>query len=151
MSFVRKFCIGHRTPAALGFAVTAPQRRENIDQAASQPLAAEEACEQLKKTYLGTEAACLASGIHFIPMVAERTGAWAPTAAKVLKRMTQGVATSTGRPADDIHSEMLQSLSVTIRRANARAVPKHLQDGHSAHTAAVDSARIALQAAAAEA
>jgi len=139
------------TPAALDFAVTAPQRLENLDQAATQPLAAAVAYEQLKKTHLGTEAACLANGIQFIPMVAESTGAWAPTAAKVLRRIAHGAATSTGRSADDIHSEMLQSLSVTIRRANARAVLKRLPDCQSAHTAAVDSARIALQAAAAEA
>ncbi|CAE8636187.1 unnamed protein product [Polarella glacialis] len=63
------------SPVALDFAATAPQRQETIAEAARCPLAAANAYSDHKRAFLGTEAACLAAGVGFQPMVVESTGA----------------------------------------------------------------------------
>ena len=83
------------SPAAFDFAITAPQRQGIVNQAAQVPLASASAYAAKKRQHLNTEQMCAASGVEFIPMVAESTGAWEPTAWKVLAQIAQTRATRT--------------------------------------------------------
>ena len=111
----------HGFPAALDFAITAPQRQDIVGRAAANALtAAIEYCDT-KRNHESTQAQCDTAGITFLPMVAETSGAWAPESMTVWKQLATATAVRQGREAAAVLREMLQSLSVTIRRANARA------------------------------
>ena len=56
-------------PAALDFAVTAPQRQGIVSIAAVESIAAATAYSQTKRDYQETEKACAFQGVKFIPMV----------------------------------------------------------------------------------
>ena len=56
-----------------------------------------------------------------MPMVAETTGAWAPESLAVWKQLATATAVRQGKEAARVLQEMLQSLAVKIRRANAAA------------------------------
>ena len=111
----------HGLPAALDFAITAPQRQGIVGRAAVSALsAASEYCDT-KRSHEQTQLQCDAAGITFLPMVAETSGAWAPESLAVWKQLAKATAVRQGRDAATVLQEMLQSLSVSIRRANARA------------------------------
>ena len=82
--------------------------------------AASDYCET-KRAYENTQAQCDAAGITFLPMVAETTGAWAPESLAVWGQLATATAVRQGREAAVVLREMMQSLAVTIRCANARA------------------------------
>ena len=82
--------------------------------------AASEYCDT-KRNFDNTQVQCSAAGVTFLPMVAETTGAWAPESLLVWKQLATAAAGSQGRDAAIVLREMLQSLAVTIRGANARA------------------------------
>jgi hypothetical protein len=88
--------------------------------AANALTAANEYCDT-KRVHENTQAQCDAAGITFLPMVAETSGAWAPESLAVWKQLATATAVRQGRDAAAVLREMLQSLSVSIRRANARA------------------------------
>jgi hypothetical protein len=88
--------------------------------AATSLVSATEYCNT-KRSHENTQAECEAAGVCFLPMVAETTGAWAPESLKVWKQLAKATALRQGREAATILTEMLQSLSVTIRCANAKA------------------------------
>ena len=111
----------HGLPAALDFAITAPQRQGIEERAAKNALAAATEYCDTKRNHDNTQDQCNAAGITFLPMVAETTGAWAPESLLVWKQLATATAVRQGREAAAVQREMLQSLAVTIRRANARA------------------------------
>ena len=111
----------HGLPAELDFAITAPQQQRIVDRAATNALAAATEYCDTKRAHENTQAACDAAGITFIPMVAETTRAWAPESLAVWKQLAVAAAIRQDRDAKVVMREMLQSLSVTIRRANAKA------------------------------
>ena len=88
--------------------------------AASALTAANEYCDT-KRSHEHTQLQCDAAGITFLPMVAETSGAWAPESLAVWKQLATATAVRQGRDAAAVLREMLQSLSVSIRRANASA------------------------------
>ena len=111
----------HGLPAALDFAITAPQRQGIVERAAASSLvAASEYCNS-KRSHENTQAECEAAGVCFLPMVAETTGAWATESLEVWKQLAKATAVRQGREPATVFSEMIQSLSVTIRSANAKA------------------------------
>ena len=89
--------------------------------------AAATAYEQHKRSYLDTERDCAAQGISFIPIVAEASGGWGPSAlctfkalAKLAQQGLQSVACEElPNPRFRRH---LEHACTAIRRANARAV-----------------------------
>ena len=111
----------HGLPAALDFAITAPQRQDVMARAARSALtAAAEYCAT-KRSFEDTQLQCDAAGISFLPMVAETTGAWAPESLAVWSQLAAATAVRQGREVAAVRREMLQSLAVTIRCANAKA------------------------------
>jgi hypothetical protein len=108
-------------PAALDFAVTAPQRQETLAQAATTPLAAASDYDQKKRTFLDTERVCLSLGVTFVPMVVETSGAWSAEASAVLFLIAKSISVRTGRTTKEELQQLLQQAAVCVRRANARA------------------------------
>ena len=111
-------------PAALDLAVTSPHRQDVLSQASLRCGAAAEAYESYKRTYLGTVSDCNSQGLSFVPMVAETTGGWGPSAHCTLKALARAAAahSSSGAEPSAILAEHLQRLCAAIRRATARAV-----------------------------
>ena len=66
--------------------------------------------------------ACSANGVRFVPMVLESTGAWEPSAAKVLLQLSRAVAARTRGDAMVLHSDLLQEMCVLARGHRARAI-----------------------------
>ena len=110
------------SPLALDFAITDPTKVGDIAEAASVPLSAANAYSSHKRTYLDTAEQCRRSGVEFIPMVAESTGAWSKEALAMLHHICQSKSRWTGRKEEGIFQELVQQLSVAIRSTNARAI-----------------------------
>ena len=110
------------TPMALDFAVTCPTRQEGIAAASTGHLAAAKAYSTHKRNYLDTASQCQRSGVEFVPMVAESTGAWSDEARAVFHFICQRRSRWSGRSEEVLFQDLLQRLSVAIRSANARAV-----------------------------
>ena len=108
-------------PAALDFAVTAPQRQEIVSEAAHTPLAAAKAYSQSKRDHQGTQDACDAQGIRFQPMVCETSGAWSTEALEVLQLIAKAAASHTGSDHKTLLQGTLQRCAAVVRKANARA------------------------------
>ena len=79
-------------PTALDLAVTAPQRQETLARAAQTALSAASSYTQTKATHLNTAAACEQQGVKFVPLVVESTGAWDPSASRVLQVISRATA-----------------------------------------------------------
>ncbi len=85
--------------------------------------AAAEAYADRKRSFLGTSAHCQAEGFDFIPMVVEASGGgWASDARRVLLDIARAASKLTGDPFATKLEQFQQSLSVTLHRANARAI-----------------------------
>ena len=103
------------SPAALDFAVTAPQRRETLAAAGLQTGAAAAAYARHKEQHLNTARACEAHGVVFVPMVLESTGTWDSGAAIVIKHVARAVAARGGEEPQHLHAALLQELCVVAR------------------------------------
>ena len=109
------------SPAALDFAVTAPQRQETLALAGRETGAAAAAYARHKEAHLGTAQACEGQGVVFVPMVVESTGTWDKGAGIVLQHIARAVAARTGEEPQRAHSALMQELCVLIRAHRARA------------------------------
>ena len=92
-----------------------------MERAAKTALAAATEYCDTKRNHENTQSQCDAAGVSFLPMVAETTGAWAPESLLVWEQLAIATAVRQGRETTVVQREMLQSLSVVIRGANARA------------------------------
>ncbi len=132
-------------PAAFDIAITSPHRLDVLAQACLKPGAAAEAYEHHKRVYLDTAADCQRQGLAFIPIVAESSGGWGPSAQCVFKALARSIAVLSGREPDKELLEHRQAMGVFIRQANARAVSRR----DPGATARVDdplvAARLALE------
>ena len=98
-------------PTALDFAVTATQRLDALQQVGvGGAAAAAVAYTEVKRQHLNTAAACASSGIHFLPLVVETTGAWAPEAHKALNQIARSVALRRGEEASSTQARFSKKL-----------------------------------------
>ena len=109
------------SPTAFDFAITAPQRQETLAQASVRTAAAAEAYARHKELHLHTAQACEQQGVKFVPLLAECTGTWDPSALKVLKHVAHAAAAKTGEEPAVCYNQLLQELGTTIRSFRARA------------------------------
>ena len=72
-------------PAAFDFAITSPVRQDMVALAAESLGAAARAYEQTKRSFLNTADDCQRQGFSFIPVVAEPSAGWGPSALWVFK------------------------------------------------------------------
>ena len=126
-------------PAALDFAITSPTRPEVLKLSSNAAGAAATEYAQRKRSHMQTEADCSRQGILFVPMVAETTGGWDPSALQVWKAIARAEGVRTGQRACAILERHLQSLSVAIRRAAALAVLRRGREGSDVIVASAGS------------
>ena len=91
-------------------------------QASFKPGAAAEAYEQFKRGFLDTAADCQRQGLAFVPIVAEPSGGWGPSAQCVFKAFARSIAALSGRTPEVELFEHRQALGILLRQANARAI-----------------------------
>ena len=108
-------------PAALDFAMTAPQRQETLATASREIGAAAAAYARHKESHLNIAQSCEAQGVVFVPMVMETIGIWDKGAAIVLQHITRVVASRTGEEPDVVHAALVQELCIVARSFRARA------------------------------
>ena len=133
-------------PAALDFAVVSAQRQDILAEATLRAGAAATAYEAYKRSHLNTGAECAQQGVTLIPMVAESSGGWGPEGLKTLRQLAKTVAGRTRGDADSSMGQLLRSLSVIIRSANARAVLRRAGQPQDPGYSAVEAAAAALTA-----
>jgi hypothetical protein len=122
--YIPLWCLGK--PAALDFAVSSGLRIGFLDESARKGSSSGEAYAALKRGHLDTAALCAADEITFIPMVCEaHGGSWGAEAQRVWQAVAKTSALLTGESAALKLGQLTQSLSVTLHRANARAVLAH--------------------------
>ena len=119
------------TAALLTFTCHAPSkayppsglRRGMVNQSAQSGASATQAYEDFKRNYLGTESACEAEGVRFIPVVVEaHGGGWGHQAHKLWNELAKRKSAITGELESTVACQLLQSLSVILHRENARAI-----------------------------
>ena len=99
--------------------------------------------EEHKRSFLYTEEECREQGILFVPIVAETSGGWGPSAMSTFKRLAKQAAGRGGlfTPDKAVLPQFLERASIAIRTAKARAVLRRacLGPGASANSAEVAS------------
>ena len=117
-------------------------------QAASAAGAAARSYEDHKRSHLQTEEECRQQGILFIPLVAESSGGWGPSAVSTFSKWAK-LATKRGGASSSpkaVLPQFLERLCVSIRAAKARAV---IRRAHTSDDVSVPPVAQALDAAAA--
>ena len=132
----------HGQPAALDLAITSPQRQEVLAQASRIAGFAATEYETRKRTHLDTEEECRQQGILFIPIVAETSGGWGPSALATFKKLAKRAAGRGGlfNPERAVLPQFLERISIAIRSAKARAVLRRARFGPNVSTGALDGA-----------
>ena len=116
-------CWRQGRPAAWDFAVTSGLQIGAVDAAAMDGGCTAMAYCDRKRMYLNTAAHCADEGILFVPMVVEASGgAWCTDARRVWRDIAAAAARLTGERAAVLTERFEQSLSITLHRANARAI-----------------------------
>ena len=133
-------------PAALDFAITSPHQARSPPDALHNSGATARAYECFKRSHLRTAEDCEAQGMAFLPMVAEPSGGWGPSAVCTFKAMAKVQATCSDRDHQSILASELCQLSTVLRRANARAVLSRGVDITSPGTTAQANASAILHA-----
>jgi hypothetical protein len=110
-------------PAALDFAVSSGLRVGFLDQSAQDGSSSGVGYAEAKCLHLDTARLCAEEGLKFIPMVCEaHGGSWGGEALSVWRGAAKTAALVSGESAALKLEHLLQSLSVTLHRANARAI-----------------------------
>ena len=85
---------------------------------------------------------------HFVPICCEVSGgSWDPEARKVWSALSSASAKLTGEPKSQKAEASIQTLSVIVHRANARAILRRAPEGAADHRSSVASARELLMCA----
>ena len=109
-------------PACFDLAVTSPMRRDIVGAASRKAGAAAEAYEGYKRSYLNTAADCVNQGLAFVPLVAEPSGGWGPSALCTFKALARTHAIVSGCDSGIVLKDFLSRLCAVVRKHNARAV-----------------------------
>ena len=115
------------SPMALDFAITSPTRGDIVGAAAVTPLAAAASYSSYKRTFLDTAEQCERSGVEFVPIVAEATGAWSKAAQAVFHHICAARSRWSAQSEGALFQELVQELSVAIRATNARGILRRME------------------------
>ncbi len=138
-------------PAALDFAVSSGLRVGALTLSAEDGSSNVESYAAWKRAYLHTAEHCNETGIEFVPMVVEASGGgWGADARSALRDLSRAASQLTGDSAACKAEQFAQSLSITLHRANARAILRRAPMQPSAPPA-LAAAHAALAGAAADA
>ena len=130
-------------PTAFDLAVTGFQRQASLAEAGRQGGAAATAYSAVKAAHLDTASICQQQGLAFTPLVAETTGAWAPAASQVVKRIVRAVAAREQADPAHLFAEFLQETSVCVRSYRGRAALQRRADAALAETSSAAAAAVA--------
>ena len=108
-------------PAALDFAVTAPQRQETLALAGREMGVIGDAYDRDKEDLMITAHTYESQGVVFVPMIEETTGIWEKGEAIVLRLISRAVVSRLGEEPDAIHVTLFQELCVLVRGFRTRA------------------------------
>ena len=98
-----------------------------LGESARDPASATRRYEDFKCSHLDTKEACQAEGITFVPMVVEAVGGgWGSEACTVWTELAKTSALASGELPSCAAVHLLQSLSITLHRENARAVLRRI-------------------------
>ena len=117
---------------ALDFAVTSGLRLDVVASSCRDSGAACLQYEDFKRDYKDTARECSRQGLAFVPMVAEAVGGgWGKEARKVWSELAKCSAFASGELASEnlCGVSLLQRLSLTLQRENARAVLRRFGHG----------------------
>ena len=114
---------GIRGPAAFDLAVTSGLKRGSVASSALHAGKVAAAYEDRKRSFQDTETLCRGQGLQFVPL-----GGWGPIAVKTWRDLGGLYAARLGLTASEGTEQLLQSLSVTLQRENARAVLRRLPE-----------------------
>ena len=110
-------------PAAFDFAVTSGLRVGFLEESAKDGSYTGAYYVDIKSKHLDTAAQCKSEGLAFVPMVCEaHGGGWEAGALAVWKKVAKAAAFLSGEEAPRRFEHLMQSLSVTLHRENARAI-----------------------------
>jgi hypothetical protein len=110
-------------PAALDFAVTSGLRIGALSLSAVDGASNAESYASFKRHHLDTGTHCSDEGIDFVPMIVEASGGgWGSDARRVWHELGRAASRLSGDPAAAKSEHFLQTLSITLHRANARAI-----------------------------
>ena len=120
---------GIRGPAAFDLAVTSGLKSGSVALSALHAGKVAAGYEDRKRSFQDTETLCRGQGLQFVPLVAEGIGGgWGPTAVKTWRELGGLYAARLGLTASEGTEQLLQALSVTLQRENARAVLRRLPE-----------------------
>ena len=109
--------------AVLDFVVTSGLCADLLEQTADVGLSCLTSYEHHKKTFLDTAKHCANEGIVFLPLVMEaHSGAWGPTATKVLLRLGKSISMVSGESTALEALRARQNLGLVLQRETACAV-----------------------------
>ena len=114
-------------PAAWDFAVTSGLRLESVAESLTDPDSVLTKYEDFKCSHQDTKNQCLDQGLTFIPLVMEATGGgWGKVARGVWSELAKTSALASGELETNTSCaiSLLQRLSMTLRRENARSCLK---------------------------
>ena len=128
---------GAHGPAAFDLAVTSGMRQGCLAATVDSGGGPATHYEARKRRHLDTQAVCTAETLQFIPLVTEACGgSWGPTAVNTWRALAHALAAHSGEPSSVEMERLLQTLSITLQRENARAVLRRAGgDGVGSRTA----------------
>ena len=113
--------------AALDFGVTCGIKNDILNHSAKNDRYATEQYAEFKRNNLTMNNRCQQYDINYIPMIIEGSGgSWGSEAEDVWKIIIRTTASITGEAFSSIATRIYQSLSVTLHKANARAILKRM-------------------------
>jgi hypothetical protein len=119
-------------PAAWDFAVTSGVRSDVITRSASDREAALTLYEDFKCSYKDTKRQCQEAGITFVLLILESVGGgWGKEARRIWTELAKASALASGELQSESESaiSLLQRLSITLHRENARAILRRRAPG----------------------
>ena len=117
--FIPSFSLGQ--PACFDCAITHTQQPKYIkDASVSGGAAADKYEAEVKDAMYASR--CLENGLGFYPMVVEVFGGWGSKSMPVFQYLSKMIASRSGIKKDTAKQRLLERLSVTLQRCNARAL-----------------------------
>ena len=112
-----------RRGEALDFACSSALRSGLLASTVDHAASVFENYEGFKRTHLDTERIANEAGFQFTPMICEaHSGAWSLTARRVIDRISEAIASTSGEEKHVTSLRVAQRISVALHRANARAI-----------------------------
>ncbi|CAK0882556.1 unnamed protein product [Prorocentrum cordatum] len=133
-------------PLALDFAVASPRRQSAVQGAAARQFSAATSCEGAKLADGDNGVRCEQLGIRLVPVVVESFVGRGEMAQNVFRALIHARAARSGATVSNVTTSFYSGLSITLTRANARALLARIPQEAGVHADRVSRAATLLQA-----